>query len=123
MVTGKKDGSGKYVWAYQPKSADEEPPDPLPLMGQYQGEYHANKRHGKGIYIYPKGDKYDGKLPHRNTLTNTTNPPDLECHALSGRVGTSVYALGGPTRGKSEQSIVRTPTTVLFALKVDSLWY
>jgi hypothetical protein len=36
-------------------------------MGQYQGEYHANKRHGKGIYIYPKGDKYDGKLPHRNT--------------------------------------------------------
>ena len=121
MVTGKKDGSGKYVWAYQPKSADEEPPDPLPLMGQYQGEYHANKRHGKGIYIYPKGDKYDGKLPHRNTLTNTTNPPDLECRALSGRVGTSVYALGGPVGASPNSQTCGCRRQ--FALKVDSLWY
>jgi len=60
MENGKRSRTGNYKWAYIPASADEEPPEEIPKMGEYTGEYQNHKRHGKGTYVYPKGDKYEG---------------------------------------------------------------
>ena len=29
---------------------------------RYLGEYIKNKKHGNGIFIYPDGSKYEGKI-------------------------------------------------------------
>uniref|UniRef100_A0A8D2LHD1 MORN repeat-containing protein 5 n=1 Tax=Varanus komodoensis TaxID=61221 RepID=A0A8D2LHD1_VARKO len=29
---------------------------------RYTGEYFDNKKHGHGVFIYPDGSKYEGKL-------------------------------------------------------------
>jgi hypothetical protein len=32
-------------------------------VGSFEGEWKDNQKHGKGVFSYANGDKYDGMLP------------------------------------------------------------
>uniref|UniRef100_A0A7S3YDZ5 MORN repeat-containing protein 5 n=1 Tax=Lotharella globosa TaxID=91324 RepID=A0A7S3YDZ5_9EUKA len=52
-----RDGVGTFTFV--------KPLDDNPLVsqwaGSYEGEWKANKKHGKGVFKYPNGDKYEGQ--------------------------------------------------------------